>query len=299
MWRAGLLALLLMLLAADAAQAQFWWPFNEREDDRGYDRRYNSYPAYPRTSPQRDTFGGWGWNDDDDDRRFRRGPAVQSGGDRPVIERQQPRTISFPSSYPVGSVLIDSKGRQLLFIQSPTEALHYPISVGREGFSWEGTETISRKAEWPDWHPPAEMRDRDPSLPEKMTGGIKNPLGAMALYLGNTLYRVHGTNDAKSIGRAASSGCFRLLNGHIVDLAARVDIGTPVTVVHRLAPELEKIVADQVRPQPVPQAQVQAPQAQAQAPQTEPRRVPRETRPGPRVLVTPDQWPRAAPAWRP
>ncbi len=187
--------------------------------------------------------------------------------------------ISFPSTYPVGSVLIDSKGRQLFLIQSPTEALHYPISVGREGFSWAGTEAISRKAEWPDWHPPEEMRDRDPSLPEKMTGGIKNPLGAMALYLGTSLYRIHGTNDAKSIGRAASSGCFRLLNGHIVDLSARVEIGTPVTVVHRLAPELEKTVADQVRPpQPAPQAEAKPPR---------------------RVLVTPDQWPPTAPPRQP
>ena len=160
----------------------------------------------------------------------------------------EPRTISFPSSYPVGSIVIDSKGRQLFLVKSPTEALHYPISVGREGFTWAGTETISRKAEWPDWHPPEEMRYRDWRLPEKMTGGIKNPLGAMALYLGSSLYRIHGTNDPKSIGRAASSGCFRMLNGHIVDLAWRVEIGTTVTVVHRLPPELERVVAEQVPP---------------------------------------------------
>ena len=92
------------------------------------------------------------------------------------------------------------------------------------------------------------MRERDPRLPEKMTGGIKNPLGAMALYLGNSLYRIHGTNDANSIGRAASSGCFRMLNGHVVDLASRVDVGTPVTVVRRLPPELARIVAEQVGP---------------------------------------------------
>jgi len=94
------------------------------------------------------------------------------------------------------------------------------------------------------------MRERDPSLPEKMTGGIRNPLGAKALYLGNTLYRIHGTNDAKSIGRAASSGCFRMLNGHVVDLASRVGVGTPVTVVRRLPPELARTVAEQVSPDP-------------------------------------------------
>ena len=159
-------------------------------------------------------------------------------------------------SYPVGSIVIDTKGRQLFLVQSPTEALRYPISVGREGFSWTGAETISRKAEWPDWHPPEEMRWRDPRLPEKMTGGIKNPLGAMALYLGNSLYRIHGTNDATSIGRAASSGCFRMLNGHVVDLAARVDVGTSVQVVHRLPPELEKVVAEQVAPPSPPKPAV-------------------------------------------
>ena len=108
----------------------------------------------------------------------------------------------------------------LYFILSPTEAYQYPISVGREGFSWTGTEVISRKQEWPDWHPPKEMIARDPRLPDKMTGGIKNPLGALALYLGNTLYRIHGTNDPKSIGRAASSGCFRMMNEHVLHLAS-------------------------------------------------------------------------------
>src|SRR6185436_13773300 len=131
----------------------------------------------------------------------------------------------------------DTKGRQLLLIESETEALHYPISVGREGFTWTGTETISRKNPWPDWHPPDEM-----------SGGVKHPLGAMALYLGSSLYRIHGTNDPKSIGRAASSGCFRMLNGHIVDLSGRVELGVTVQVVRSLPPELDKLVTEQVKP---------------------------------------------------
>jgi hypothetical protein len=272
-WRLGMIGLAL-LAVVDAAQAQPWGsPYY-----RGY-----GYSSYPRSSPG---FGwGWGWGDD---YRYRRGPAVQSGGGRPAIEPLQPKAISFPSAYPANSVVIDSKGRQLFLIKSPTEALHYPISVGREGFEWAGSETISRKAEWPDWYPPEEMRDRDRKLPEKMTGGIKNPLGAMALYLGTSLYRIHGTNDAKSIGRAASSGCFRMLNGHIVDLSSRVEIGTPVTVVHRLPAELEKTVAAQVEP-----AQVQA---QAQPPQAEARPAPQPSaNPPRRVLVTPEQWPRGVP----
>jgi lipoprotein-anchoring transpeptidase ErfK/SrfK len=222
-----------MLLTMDVAQAQYWGSPYGRS---GYS--YRQPPGY--------SLFGLPW--DDDYRPRRPGGGVRSGGERPVVDRLEPRTVSFPSSYPVGSIVIDSKGRQLFLVQSPTEALHYPISVGREGFSWAGAETISRKAEWPDWHPPEEMRWRDARLPEKMTGGVKNPLGAMALYLGSSLYRIHGTNDATSIGRAASSGCFRMLNGHIVDLAARVDVGTTVQVVHRLPPELEKVVTEQVAP---------------------------------------------------
>jgi lipoprotein-anchoring transpeptidase ErfK/SrfK len=229
MWRGGLAALL-TLVTVDVAQAQFWGsPYGQ-----GY-RQQQSYSFF-------------GFFDDDYYRPRRLGPALASGGERTPIDPLEPRKISFPSQFPVGSIIIDSKGRQLFLVQSPTEALHYPISVGREGFSWAGTESISRKAEWPDWHPPAEMRWRDPRLPLKMTGGIKNPLGAMALYLGSSLYRIHGTNDPTSIGRAASSGCFRMLNGHIVDLASRVDVGTAVQVVHRLPPELEKVVAEQVAP---------------------------------------------------
>lgn len=233
MLRAGLVALA-MVFTMDAALAQ-WGPPSGRS-------------SYTRPPPQDGFFSNF-WNDDDDDlyeRRRPAGPRVQSGGDRPYISSIQPKRVSFPNSYAAGSIVIDHQGRQLFLVQSSSTALRYPISVGREGFNWNGTEKISRVGEWPDWHPPAEMRERDPSLPEKMTGGIRNPLGAKALYLGNTLYRIHGTNDAKSIGKAASSGCFRMLNGHVVDLASRVGAGTPVTVVRSLPPRLARIVAQQV-----------------------------------------------------
>src|SRR5262245_28301735 len=234
MWRAGLAAAVLVATAS-VAEAQWGSPYGRG----GY---------YQGSSQSQSLFGPlFGWGDFGYQGRPR-GPALRSGGERPTIEAMQPRTVAFPSSYDVGSVVIDSKGRQLFLVTSATEALHYPISVGREGFAWAGTEKISRKADWPDWHPPEEMRYRDWRLPEKMTGGIKNPLGAMALYLGNSLYRIHGTNDPNSIGRAASSGCFRMLNGHIVDLASRVEVGATVTVVHRLPPELERVVAEQVAP---------------------------------------------------
>jgi len=112
--------------------------------------------------------------------------------------------------------------------------LSYPIAVGREGFTWTGTEKVSKIVDWPDWLPPEEMRVRKPNLPLRMTGGIKNPLGVKAIYLGNTLYRIHGTNDAESIGEAASSGCFRMHNEHVVHLAKLIDATTTVHVLRRL-----------------------------------------------------------------
>ena len=122
----------------------------------------------------------------------------------------------------------------MYYVLNSDEAYDYPISVGREGFTWTGTETISRIAEWPDWHPPKEMLERDPKLPELMYGGIKNPLGAIALFLGNSLYRIHGTNDPKTIGYAASSGCFRMMNEHALHLATLAKVGTVVKVLPRV-----------------------------------------------------------------
>jgi lipoprotein-anchoring transpeptidase ErfK/SrfK len=231
---------------ATSGTALAQWGWGSPWEDRSY-RRY-PYPYQP-PSYRQPSYGfppGWGWDDDLPPRRSM-GPSLRSGGPRPEIAPLAPGRVAFPSNYAVGSIVIDHKGRQLFLIESPAAALRYPISVGKEGFSWTGTEKISKTVNWPDWRPPDEMRARDPSLPEHMSGGLRNPLGAKALYLGNTLYRIHGTNDPRSIGRAASSGCFRMLNGHVVDLARRIAIGTSVTVVSRLPPELERTVADQVR----------------------------------------------------
>ena len=239
MVRVGLAGLVLASMTAAMSEAAFaqWAGWGAP----GYDRYYSRYP-YPFQPPSSGFF--WG---DDFPRRRPAAPGSRSGGLRPEIAPVAPGRIAFPSSYPAGSIVIDHRGRQLFLVESPTAALRYPISVGREGFTWTGTERISRTVNWPDWRPPDDMRARDPSLPEHMSGGLRNPLGAKALYLGKTLYRIHGTNDPKSIGRAASSGCFRMLNGHVVDLASRVGIGTIVTVVNRLPPELEQAVAQQVR----------------------------------------------------
>jgi len=153
-----------------------------------------------------------------------RGPSIASGGARPEITPKAPASIVFPYSYPANSVIIDQ------------QAYEYPISVGRDGFSWTGTESISRIQTWPDWYPPSEMRARDRRLPEKMTGGVRNPLGAVALYLGNSLYRIHGTNDEETIGEAASSGCFRMMNSAAIHLASLVQVGASVHVLDHLPP---------------------------------------------------------------
>lgn len=160
---------------------------------------------------------------------------VRDGGPRPHIAPKAPPTVAFPYDFPQSSIVIDVSGRKLYFVLPGRRAYAYRISVGREGFNWTGTENVTRKLAWPDWTPPLEMRERDPNVPEKMTGGLKNPLGAMALYLGKTEYRIHGTSDAKSIGRARSSGCFRLLNPAVLHLASITEIGTRVTVVTSLS----------------------------------------------------------------
>ena len=157
-----------------------------------------------------------------------------SGGPRPYIRAVAPPQIPFSGPYAPGSIVIDTGGRKLYYVTSPTTAFAYPIGVGRQGFAWTGMEKVARIADWPDWYPPADMRERKPELPERMLGGIGNPLGAKAIYLGNTLYRIHGTNDPKSIGKAKSSGCFRMMNENVLHLASLVKIGTEVTIVRSL-----------------------------------------------------------------
>ena len=164
------------------------------------------------------------------------------------IVPEAPAVVAFPHDYPPSSIVIDTSGRRLYYVLGNKQAYMYSISVGREGFNWTGTETISRTQAWPDWHPPQEMRQRDPRLPEKMTGGTRNPLGAMALYLGTTLYRIHGTNDVKSIGQAQSSGCFRMMNASVVHLASVAEVGTMVTVVASLPKGVEVSQVPEPRP---------------------------------------------------
>ncbi len=157
-------------------------------------------------------------------------PKFMQGGERPDITPALPPIVYFDRTEEPGSIIVDTANRKLYYVLPDKKAYEYPISVGRDGFTWSGTERISRIAEWPSWTPPSEMHKRVPGLPITVTGGLKNPQGARALYLGNTIYRIHGTNNDRSVGRANSSGCFRLKNEHVVHLASIAKVGTKVKV---------------------------------------------------------------------
>jgi lipoprotein-anchoring transpeptidase ErfK/SrfK len=145
--------------------------------------------------------------------------------------------VDLRTKEPAGTIIIDTPNTYLYYVLGNGKAMRYGIGVGREGFTWAGTERISRMAEWPDWHPPPEMIDRQPYLPRFMAGGESNPLGARALYLGKTLYRIHGTNQPSTIGTFVSSGCIRLTNEDVSDLYGRVQVGTRVVVMPGTPPD--------------------------------------------------------------
>ena len=142
----------------------------------------------------------------------------------------QRRTVVYPSDEAPGTIIVDTQNTFLYYILPGGTAIRYGIGVGRPGFTWAGTKTVARKAEWPDWTPPAQMLKRRPDLPRHMVGGEANPLGARAMYLGGTLYRIHGSNEPETIGTAVSSGCIRMTNADVIDLYNRVRVGTRVVV---------------------------------------------------------------------
>src|SRR6201981_2666794 len=169
----------------------------------------------------------------------------QDAGDQPGLVADdsyqldpewQKQVVYYRTTEAPGTIIISTAERHLYLIQGNGRALRYGIGVGRDGFQWQGLLNITRKAEWPDWTPPPEMIARQPYLPRFMAGGPGNPLGARALYLGATVYRIHGTNRPDTIGTAVSSGCFRLVNADVTDLYGRVPVGTKVIV--RQKPEL-------------------------------------------------------------
>jgi lipoprotein-anchoring transpeptidase ErfK/SrfK len=151
----------------------------------------------------------------------------------PQFQRQM---VLYRTNEPAGTIIVHTSERFLYLVQGNGRAIRYGIGVGREGFQWQGLLKITRKQEWPDWTPPPEMIARQPYLPRFMAGGPGNPMGARALYLGTTVYRIHGTNQPHTIGSAVSSGCFRLVNNDVADLFERVPVGTKVVV--RQRPEI-------------------------------------------------------------
>ena len=165
-------------------------------------------------------------------------PDADPGVDHTALDKELPpeelrTSIFYRTEYPPGTVIVNTADRFLYLIMGNNVALRYGIGVGRVGFQWGGVHKITRKAEWPDWRPPPEMIARQPYLPRFMAGGPGNPLGARALYIGETEYRIHGTNAPETIGQAVSSGCFRLVNDDIIDLYGRVPVGTTVVVQHQ------------------------------------------------------------------
>src|SRR5512141_2860643 len=166
-------------------------------------------------------------------------PALADEGDGSVLPERLRRTVvALDTREAPGTIIIDTGNTALYYVLGQGRAIRYGVGVGREGFTWAGVQTLSRKAEWPDWHPPAQMIARQPYLPRFMAGGPGNPLGARAMYLGSTDYRIHGTNDPTTIGKFVSSGCIRLTNEDVSDLFSQVDVGTRVVVLPKAGPHL-------------------------------------------------------------
>ena len=166
--------------------------------------------------------------------------------DAQLSDRLRRQIVSFDRSEPAGTIVIDTNNTYLYYVLGNGRAIRYGVGVGREGFTWSGVQSVSRKAEWPDWRPPAEMIARQPYLPRFVAGGPGNPLGARAMYLGSSQYRIHGTNDPSTIGKFVSSGCIRMTNEDVTDLFSRVNVGAKVVVLPKSAPLMAR-GADPVR----------------------------------------------------
>ncbi len=200
--------------------------------------------------------------------------AADEAAELPAHLRRQ--IVNYPARDAPGTIIVDTPNTYLYYVLGQGRAIRYGIGVGREGFTWSGTQTVARKTEWPDWHPPADMLARQPYLPRFMAGGPGNPLGARAMYLGNSIYRIHGTNAPSTIGQRMSSGCIRLTNEDAIDLYNRVTLGAKVVVIndprHRVPTEVASTPVS--RPAPAPMARVErdeepmvyAPRPQAEVP---------------------------------
>jgi lipoprotein-anchoring transpeptidase ErfK/SrfK len=160
-------------------------------------------------------------------------PGVDNNAGFQLPYEYRRQAVFYRTNEEPGTIIVNTHDRFLYLVQGNNRAIRYGVGVGRDGFQWGGIHRITRKAEWPDWTPPSEMIARQPYLPRFMAGGSGNPMGARAMYIGTTIYRVHGTNAPETIGHSVSSGCFRLVNSEIEDLYERVPVGTKIVVQHR------------------------------------------------------------------
>ncbi|MET4800931.1 L,D-transpeptidase [Bradyrhizobium sp. LB11.1] len=208
-------------------------PFAAQAQTPGY------APMQPQTYPQGQTYSQ-GYTTD--------APQAEDE-DAALPDRLRRQIVSFDRNEPAGTIVIDTANTYLYYVLGNGRAMRYGVGVGREGFTWAGVQSITRKAEWPDWHPPAEMIARQPYLPRFVAGGPGNPLGARAMYLGSSEYRIHGTNDPTTIGKFVSSGCIRLTNEDVSDLFNRVSVGAKVVVLPKNAPLMAR-GGDPVRKRP-------------------------------------------------
>ena len=192
-------------------------------------QQYNAQPAYPGSPVEPDFQGGSGYRSG---MYQNQQPQAAYGNSQARIDpRFYKQVVSYGGNEKPGTIIVDTPQRYLFLVQEDGKAIRYGIGVGRPGFTWAGAKSVTRKAEWPDWVPPKEMLARRPDLPHFMAGGPDNPLGARALYLGSSLYRIHGSNEPWTIGQAVSSGCIRMRNEDVTDLYERVKVGTRVVVI--------------------------------------------------------------------
>ena len=218
---------LLTVPCATQAQTLGYAPMQPQGYSQAYsqDQTYYANPGYANDAPQ------------------------AADEDAQLPDRLRKQIVSFDRGEPAGTIVIDTGNTYLYYVLGNGRAIRYGVGVGREGFTWAGVQTVTRKAEWPDWHPPAEMIARQPYLPRFVAGGPGNPLGARAMYLGSSVYRIHGTNDPTTIGKFVSSGCIRLTNEDVSDLFSRVNVGTKVVVLPKNAPIMAR-GGDPVRKRP-------------------------------------------------
>ncbi|MCP3447101.1 L,D-transpeptidase [Bradyrhizobium sp. CCGUVB14] len=210
-----------VVTACAFATALLTVPFAAQAQTLGY------VPMQPQAYPQDQIYSSQGYASE--------APRA-ADEDAALPDRLRRQIVSFDRNEPAGTIVIDTANTYLYYVLGNGRAMRYGVGVGREGFTWSGVQSISRKAEWPDWHPPAEMIARQPYLPRFVAGGPGNPLGARAMYLGTSEYRIHGTNDPTTIGKFVSSGCIRLTNEDVSDLFSRVNVGARVVVLPKNAP---------------------------------------------------------------